>query len=113
MGVHYQTETIVMPSEDRPAMKQDLDLLRADVDQRFKEFRADVDQRFDQVDQRFDQLQETLIERMRDMQTEVLRAFHSWARPFEIRLRSLPQIEERLGLLEERVSAIERGDKPH
>jgi hypothetical protein len=28
-------------------------------------------------------------------------------------MRALPQIEERLGLLEERVSAIERGDKPH
>ncbi|HEX5432309.1 MAG TPA: hypothetical protein VFW83_10095 [Bryobacteraceae bacterium] len=33
------------------------------------------------VDQRFDQLKDELIERMRDMQTEVLRAFHSWARP--------------------------------
>jgi DNA anti-recombination protein RmuC len=106
MGLHYVTETIPMPSEDRPATKQDLDLLRADVDQRFVELRADVDQRFDQ-------LQETLIEQMRDMQTEMLRAFHAWARPFEIRMRALPQIEERLGLLEERVSAIERGDKPH
>lgn len=127
MGLHYGTETILMPSEDRPATKQDLDLLRTDVDQRLVEFRADVDrrfeqvdrrfeqidQRFDQIDRRFDQLHETLIEQMRDMQTEMLRAFHAWARPFEIRMRVLPQIEERLGLLEARVSAIERGDKPH
>jgi hypothetical protein len=48
---------------------------------------------------------------MRDMQTEVLRAFHAWARPLEIRLRALPQIEERLGLLEERVGALERGPR--
>lgn len=57
------------------------------------------------------QLEERLIERMRDMQTEVLRAFHDWARPVELKLRTLPFIEERLGLLEERISRIERGDK--
>ncbi len=58
-----------------------------------------------------DHLEVRLIERMRDMQTEVLRAFHDWARPVELKLRSLPAIEERLGLLEERISRIERGDK--
>jgi hypothetical protein len=41
-----------MPDDSRPATKQDLD-----------------------------QLEERLIEKMRDMQTEVLRAFHDWARP--------------------------------
>jgi len=56
-------------------------------------------------------LEERLTESMRDMQTEVLRAFHDWARPTELKLRSLPAIEERLGLLEERISRIERGDK--
>ena len=55
-------------------------------------------------------LEDRLVEKMRDMQTEVLRAFHDWARPVEIKLRMLPMMEERLGLLEERVSRIERGD---
>jgi len=72
-----------------PASKQDL-----------TDLRAHVDQRFDQ-----------LIEATCDMQTEVLRAFHDWARPVELKLRTLPFIEERLGLLEERISRIERGDK--
>ncbi len=40
------------------------------------------------------------------MQTEVLRAFHNWARPTEVRLRSH---EERLTLLEARISEIEFG----
>jgi hypothetical protein len=31
-----------------------------------------------------DQLEVHLVETMRDMQTEVLRAFHNWARPAEI-----------------------------
>jgi hypothetical protein len=34
------------------------------------------------------QLEERLTDRMRDMQTEVLRAFANWARPTEIKLRS-------------------------
>ncbi len=53
-----------------------------------------------------DQLEARLVEATRDMQTEVLRAFHNWARPAEVKLRSH---EERLTLLEERISEIERG----
>jgi hypothetical protein len=100
MDLHYMTETTVMPSEDRPATKQDLDA-------------ASVASSFDHIDQRFDQLQQALLDQMRETQSVILRAFYSFARPFEIRLRALPRIEERLGLLEERVSAIERGHKPH
>jgi hypothetical protein len=95
-----------MPNdESAPATRKDLDALRAEGNQRFDQ----IDQRFDQIDQRFDRLRNDMIEQMRNMQTEVLRAFHGWARPLEIRLRAIQPIEERLGLLEERVSAIERG----
>ena len=54
-----------MPEDSRPATKQDLD-----------------------------QLEERLIEKMRDMQTEVLRAFHDWARPVEIKLRAIPPLDD-------------------
>jgi hypothetical protein len=83
-----------MPQDDRPATKQDLQDLRA-------ELRGDLRE-----------LEDRLVERMRDMQTEVLRAFHDWSRPVEIKLRTLPMIDERLGLLEERISRIERGELP-
>jgi hypothetical protein len=53
-----------------------------------------------------------LRERIDNVETKLLSAFYDWARPVEIRLRTLPYIEERLGLLEERISKIERGDKP-
>jgi hypothetical protein len=59
------------------------------------------------------ELRDALIEQMRDMQTEVLRAFHAWAAPLEIRMRALPHFDERLGLLEERISRLERGEKYH
>jgi hypothetical protein len=55
------------------------------------------------------ELEERLTEAMRDMQTEVLRAFHNWARPTDVKLRSH---EERIALLEERVHDIERGKHP-
>lgn len=54
------------------------------------------------------ELREALTEQMRDMQTEVLRAFHNWARPAEIKLRSH---EERITLLEERIGEAERGTR--
>jgi len=92
-----------MPAEDdRPATKKDIDQLRT-------EFHGDMDQFRVQIHGDMDQLRNELIEAMRDMQTEVLRAFHSWARPIEIRLRSFDDMQQRLGLLEERVSIIERG----
>jgi hypothetical protein len=45
------------------------------------------------------------------MQTEVLRAFHDWARLVEIKLRAIPPMDERVGLIEERVSRLERASK--
>jgi hypothetical protein len=91
-----------MPNDDdRTATRKDLNDLRSglhgDMDQLRTELRGDMDR-----------LREELVEKMRDMQTEVLRAFHGWASPIEIRLRALPNMEERLVLLAERVSAIER-----
>ncbi|HXP85859.1 MAG TPA: hypothetical protein VN841_14140 [Bryobacteraceae bacterium] len=51
-------------------------------------------------------LRDELVEAMRDMQTEVLRAFHNWASPTDIKIRSH---EERITLLEERLREIEGG----
>ena len=73
-----------MPDNNHPATKQDI-----------------VDLRAENID-----LHDKLVEQMRDMQTEVLRAFHNWSRPADIKLRSR---EERIALLEERLSEMERG----
>jgi len=56
-------------ADNNYATKQDLQELRTHVDERFRH----VDERLDHVDSRFDQV----IEATRDMQTEVLRAFHN------------------------------------
>jgi hypothetical protein len=82
-----------MPEDSRPATKQDINELR------------------EQVGGQITEVRDQLVGQMRDMQTEVLRAFHDWARPVEIKLRAIPPIDERLGLIEERVTRLERGDK--
>lgn len=83
-----------MADDNQPATKQDVLDLKVELKR-------------DLLD-----LEDRLVEKMRDMQTEVLRAFHDWARPVEIKLRTLPMIDERLGLLEERISRLER-EHPH
>ena len=51
----------------------------------------------------------TLVERV---ETSLLTEFHKWASTYEIRARSVTQqtvaLDERLGVLEERVSHLER-----
>jgi hypothetical protein len=49
-----------------------------------------------------------ILERIEATETKLLSAFHGWARPIETRMRSLPAIDERLGYMEERISAVER-----
>ena len=71
---------------------------------------AEVRNRLDGIDHRMEHMEQRLIEQMRDMQTEVLRAFHNWAGPTDIKLRSH---EERITLLEDRLMQLERGDKIH
>ena len=80
-----------MPDDSRPATKQDLNELREEMRQ----------------------LGDHLVEQMRDMQTEVLRAFHDWAHPVEIKLQAIPRLDERLGLIEERVRRLEGGRLQH
>jgi hypothetical protein len=92
-------------AELREATKQDIAQLREAT----AELREATKQDIAQLREATTQLSETLVEQMRDMQTEVLRAFHSWARPADVKLRSH---EERLALLEERVYALERGEFP-
>lgn len=94
-----------MPEDNGVATKKDLremeERLSAATKKDIREVKRDLRE-----------MEDRLIEKMRDMQTEVLRAFHDWSRPVEIKLRTLPQLDERLGLLEERISRLERGELP-
>lgn len=89
--------------------KQALEAMEARIIARFDQ----TEKRFGEVDKRFDQL----YERMFDVETKLLSAFRDWQQPIQTRLRTLPLIDERLGLLEERITALElknleRGQQP-
>ena len=49
-----------------------------------------------------------ILERIHDSETRLLSAFYGWGKPIESRLRVLPTLDERLGFLEERITALER-----
>ena len=90
--------SMLTPGDDKPVTRVEL--------------RAELHEMREEFNQRLERMQQDLVEQMRDMQTEVLRAFHGWGRPVEMRLRLIDDLQVRLGLLEERMSAMERGDKP-
>lgn len=103
-----------MANEDpnQPATKGDLNELRSEFNElrgEFSQLRGDFNESRAETKRDLNDLRDELIEKMRDMQTEVLRAFHDWARPVDIKLRAIPAVDERLGLIEERVSRLERG----
>jgi len=54
------------------------------------------------------ELEERLTEKMRDMQTEILRAFYDWQQPITRRLGRVDEVAERLSWVEERLAALER-----
>ena len=47
-------------------------------------------------------------EKIREIETNLLSGFHGWSTTMELRLKSLPATEQRLSVIEDRVSAIER-----
>lgn len=55
-----------------------------------------------------------MTERMEAMETRLVTEFHRWAQTYEVRARgtsmAVAEFDERLGLVEERLSRLERGN---
>jgi hypothetical protein len=64
------------------------------------------------LDKRFDELETRLEARIEKTETNLLTAFHGWARPMELRVGNMTTIvmgfEERMTLAEQRISQLER-----
>ena len=115
-----------MPEErDAPITKADLQALATKADLQALATKADLQALATKADLQGDiqslrtelksdmqALEERLNERIHDSQTALLRAFHGWARSMEIRSRgtttTVVGFDERLVLVEERVSELER-----
>lgn len=61
------------------------------------------------IEEKMSAMEGRLVERIHDSETKLLTGFYNWARPVDIRInKQLPAIDERLGLLEQRIFALER-----
>lgn len=64
------------------------------------------------LDKRFEELEARLGARIEKTETNLLTAFHGWARPMELRVGNMTTIvmgfEERMTLAEQRISQLER-----
>ena len=79
--------------------------LRQALDQAVEHIVRYVDSRIGEAQK---QTEDRLTEKMRDMQSEILRGFDGWVRPMEIRTRHIQEHAQRLAWVEDRVSEIER-----
>jgi hypothetical protein len=71
-----------------------------------------LDDNFARIDERFGEMEKHLEERIEQTETKLLKAFHGWARPMEVRVHGVATMvlgfEERLALAEQRISELER-----
>ncbi len=73
-----------------------------------EEMKKYLDEKFAGIDRRFEQLELRLVEKMRDMQTELLRGFEAFSAGQTIRLRKVEADQSNLDLaLRSRVDIVE------
>ena len=98
------------------ASKQDVADLRRELKEDVAELRREVKEDIAELRREFKQdlaeYSDKVIETIRDAQTEVLRAFQDWTRPVELRLNHADDLSTRLGWIEDRLAALERGKFP-
>ena len=85
-------------------LKQVLAAISADIAALRAEEKADMTALRGEMKAGFD----AAYERIHDTETRLLSAFYGWAQPMQIRVKQLPAMDDRLGLLEERITAVER-----
>jgi len=120
-----------MSDENHPVTIEDLNALeerlRGHMEERERRLeerlKTYIDERSDRletkllafINEREERLRSHIEERIEHTETKLLTAFHGWASAMEIRVRTgdahARGMDERLSLLEERVSRLERGQK--
>jgi hypothetical protein len=95
-----------------PATKQDIAELKAEFKQDIAELRAELKQDGAMIRSEMQHMHDDMKETMRDIQTELLKAFYSFAESDQARLtqteRDSSGLKERIGILERRLTEVER-----
>jgi septal ring factor EnvC (AmiA/AmiB activator) len=108
-------EDVAAVKEDVAAVKEDVAAVKEDV-AAVKEAVAAVKKDLAAVETRLDVRMDSLSEQMRDMQTELLKAFLPWQQDVKIQFReleintgnSVQAIKERMDVLQHRLQEIEK-----
>jgi uncharacterized protein involved in exopolysaccharide biosynthesis len=104
-----------MENGDQPATKQDIGEVRAEIGEvraEIGEVRAEIRQTAEQLRSEFQHGFDDLKESLRDVQTELLRAFYSFAQSTDVKLKDGEiadyMLRQRLTAVESRVTDIEK-----
>ena len=93
-----------MDDQNAPATKGDIHQVRDEIHQ--------VRDEVHQVRDEMHQVRDELVETMRDVQTEMLKAFYSYAQSADLRMKDSETmthgVRERLAVVESRITEIER-----
>jgi cell division septum initiation protein DivIVA len=96
----------------RQELKQDIAELRAEVKQDIAELRAEMKQDIAQLRSEMQHQYDDLMERIRDSQTETLKAFYSYAQTTDLKLKEGARVDvglqERITIIESRLLEVER-----
>jgi hypothetical protein len=102
----------MMDDQNAPATKGDVAGLRAELKQDIVGLRAELKQDIEQVRSEFNHGFDDIRETMRDGQTELLKAFYSFAHRIEVKLKDSEVAEfmlrQRLTVAESRITEIEK-----
>ena len=68
----------------------------------------DTKQALETTEARIEGMETRILERLEQTETRLLSAFHGWSTTMELRMKSLPATDQRLSVVEDRLSALER-----
>jgi cob(I)alamin adenosyltransferase len=101
-----------MNNGHEPATKQDIAELKVELKQNIAELNSELKQDVAMIRSEMQHTHDDLKETMRDIQTELLKAFYSFAESDQARLtqteRDSSGLKERIGILERRLTEVER-----
>ena len=69
---------------------------------------AETKPAFEAIELRIDTTEQRILQRIETVETRLLSAFHGWSTTMELRIKGLPVIDQRLAVIEDRVSTLER-----
>jgi ElaB/YqjD/DUF883 family membrane-anchored ribosome-binding protein len=101
-----------MENSEQPATKQDIGQLRTELKQDIHELRTEMKQDGEQLRSEFQHAFDDLRETLRDVQTELRKAFYSFAQSTDAKLKETEiadiMLRQRLTAVEFRVTEIEK-----